>query len=45
MSQYNTCSYNYIHDDDGDGVNNLGTLSMDCECSLDGSVGYCPMPG
>eukprot|EP00347_Sterkiella_histriomuscorum_P019033 403343222 len=44
MSQYNSCQYFYVHDDDADGKNNLGHLSLPCQCSLDGSVGYCPLP-
>ncbi|CDW78942.1 UNKNOWN [Stylonychia lemnae] len=45
MSQYNHCQYYYVHDEDNDGVQNLGYLRMNCQCSMDGSVGYCPMPG
>ncbi len=45
MSKSNFCQYYYIHDDDGDGKSNLGFLTIKCQCSLDGSVGYCQMPG
>ncbi len=45
MNKANYCQYYYEKDDDGDGSPELSYLSMRCQCSLDGNVGHCPIPG